>query len=90
MDEKRTFSINKLDGTEETVEEVVSFEFTDTKKQYIVYTKNETDAQGNVTIYVTEMVTEDGGTKFLGISSDEEWERIKEVLRELAKKEEAA
>ena len=90
MDEKRTFSINKLDGTEETVEEVVSFEFTDTKKRYIVYTKNETDAQGNVTIYVTEMVTENDETKFMGISSDEEWERIKEVLRELAKKEESA
>ena len=90
MDEKRTFSISKLDGTEETVEEVVSFEFTDTKKRYIVYTKNETDAQGNVTIYVTEMVTENDETKFMGISSDEEWERIKEVLRELAKKEESA
>ncbi len=86
-DNKKTLTINKLDGSTEEVEEVISFEFNDTKKRYIVYTKNEIDQNGNVTIYVTEVVTDGSGTRFLGVSTDEEWARIKDVLRELAKKE---
>lgn len=86
---KKVLTINKLDGTTEEVEEVISFEFNDTKKRYVVYTKNEVDQNGNVTIYVTEVVKDDKGTRFLGVSSDEEWTRIKDVLRKLAKKDEA-
>ncbi len=86
---KKILTINKLDGSTEEVEEVISFEFNDTKKRYVVYTKNEVDQNGNVTIYVTEVVTDDQGTRFLGVSTDEEWTRIKDVLRKLASKEEA-
>ena len=88
-DNKTILTIHKSDGTTEEVEEVVSFEFNDTKKRYLVYTKNEVDANGNVTIYVTEVVTDNMGTRFLGVETDEEWARIKDVLRQLAKKEEA-
>lgn len=87
-DKKSIITINKLDGTVEEVEEVISFEFNDTKKRYIVYTKNEMDESGNVTIYVTEVVQENGETKLIGISTDEEWNKIKDVLRKLAKGEE--
>lgn len=89
MEERKMLTINKADGTSEEVEEVISFEFNDTKKRYLVYTKNETDQNGNVTIYVTEVVSDKMGTKFLGVGTDEEWSRIKDVLRQLAKKEEA-
>ena len=88
-DSKKMLAINKLDGTTERVEEVISFEFNDTKKRYVVYTKNEVDQNGNVTIYVTEVVTDVNGTRFLGVSSDEEWAKIKDVLRKLAKKDKA-
>ena len=87
MDEKRILTINKPDGSSEEVEEVISFEFDDTKKQYLVYTKNEVDETGNMTIYVTEVKKDKNGYKFLGVSSDEEWDRIKAVLRTLIKKE---
>ena len=85
MEEKKILTITKTDGTKEKVEEVVSFEFNDTKKRYIVYTKNETDPAGNVTVYVNQVVTENGEAKFVGIDSDEEWDKIKEVLRKLSK-----
>ena len=55
----------------------------------MVYTKNEVDQNGNVTVYVTEVVKDAQGTRFLGVSSDEEWVRIKDVLRKLAKNDEA-
>ena len=86
MKEKKMLTITKLDGSVETVEEVISFEFSDTLKRYVVYTKNETDANGNITVYVNEMITDaDGITKFVGVESEEEWSKIKDVLRELAK-----
>lgn len=87
MGEKRILTINKQDGTTEEVEEVISFEFDDTKKQYLVYTKNEIDETGNMTIYVTELKHDNNGYRFLGVSGDDEWERIKAVLRTLIKKE---
>ena len=86
---KKILIINNLDGTKEEVEQIISFEFNDTKKHYVVYTKNEVDQNGNITIYVSEVVTDEQGTRFLGVSTDEEWARIKDVLRQLAKKDEA-
>lgn len=88
MKNNKMLSITKSDGSVEKVEEVISFEFNDTKKKYIVYTKNEIDSNGNVTIYVTEVIKDNLGTRFIGVESDDEWTKIKEVLRELAKNNE--
>lgn len=87
MDNQKTLTISKADGTSETVEEVISFKLNDTGKHYVVYTKNETDANGNVTVYVSEVVSDIMGTRFLGVATDDEWSSIKEVLRELTKRE---
>ena len=89
MEDKKILTINKADGSTEEVEEVISFEFNDTKKRYLVYTKNEVDQNGNITIYITEVIQDSMGTRFLGVESDDEWSKIKDVLRQLAKKEEA-
>ena len=80
-------TITKTDGSKEQVEEVISFEFNDTKKRYVVYTKNEKDENGNVTIYVTRIVSDKNGNRFLGVENDDEWNRIKAALRALIKKE---
>lgn len=88
MEDKKILTINKADGSTEEVEEVISFEFNDTKKRYLVYTKNEVDQNGNITIYVTEVIQDSMGTRFLGVENDDEWSKIKDVLRQLAKKEE--
>lgn len=80
-------SIVLEDGTTDQVEILLSFEFNDNKKEYVVYTKNETDENGNVTIYVSSVIRGDGMPKLGGVESDEEWSRIKNVLRELSKSE---
>ena len=87
MAKKRILTITKTDGSKEQVEEVISFEFNDTKKRYVVYTKNEKDENGNVTIYVTRIVSDENGNRFLGVENDDEWNRIKAALRALIKKE---
>ena len=80
-------SIVLEDGTNEEVEVLLSFQFDDTKKRYVVYTKNEKDENGNVTIYVTRIVSDKNGNRFLGVENDDEWNRIKAALRALIKKE---
>ena len=87
MEEKRILTITKTDGSKEQVEEVISFEFNDTKKRYVVYKKKKKDENGNVTIYVTRIVSDENGNRFLGVENDDEWNRIKAALRALIKKE---
>jgi len=85
--EKKVMSIVLEDGTVDQVEILLSFEFNDNKKEYVVYTKNETDENGNITIYVSSVVRGGDTPKLGGVDSDEEWARIKNVLRELSKNE---
>lgn len=89
MEQENTkyMSIVNEDGSIEKVEIVVAFEFKDTKKEYVVYTKNEKDENGNITVYVSLVDRNGESPKLLGIDSDEEWSRIKDVLRELAKED---
>ena len=85
MDNKKVLSIIKEDGSIETVELIISFVFNDTKKEYVVYTRNEKDDNGNTTLYVSSIDRSGVKPKMGGVNSDEEWSRIKDVLRELAK-----
>ncbi len=85
--EKKIMSIISVDGTKEDVEVIIAFEFKDTKKEYVVYTKDEKDENGNVTVYVSNVDRSSGEAKLLGVESESEWKRIKDVLRELAKDE---
>ena len=85
--EKKMMSIVSEDGTVEEVEVILAFEFKDTKKQYVVYTRDEKDENDNVTVYVSHVDRSEGEPKLMGIDDDEEWNRIKDVLRELSKPE---
>ena len=49
MDDKRIMSIILEDGSIDEVEVLLSFKFTDTNTEYMVYTKNESDDNGNIT-----------------------------------------
>lgn len=84
---KKVMSILKEDGTMEEVEVVLAFEFKDTNKEYVIYTKNEKDENSNITVYVSNIDKSTGSPKLLGVDNDDEWNRIKDVLRELSKAE---
>lgn len=84
MEEKRILTITKTDGSKEQVEEVISFEFNDTKKRYVVYTKNEKDVNGNVTVYVSRIERNGETPQLYGVDNEEEWNRVKDVLRKLS------
>ena len=82
-DNKKIMSIVQEDGSIDEVEVVIAFEFKDTKKEYVVYTKNEKDANGNVTVYVSR-IERNGETPQLYGVDKEEWNRVKDVLRKLS------
>jgi uncharacterized protein YrzB (UPF0473 family) len=77
-------SIVNEDGQTEEVEVILAFEFKDNKKEYVVYTKNEKDENGNITVYVSNVDRTNEVPSLLGIDSESEWSRIKDVLRELS------
>lgn len=85
--EKKKMSIVAEDGSIEEVEVILAFEFKDTQKEYVIYTKNERDENDNVTVYVSNVDRSSGEPKLLGIEDEEEWNRVKDVLRELSKAE---
>lgn len=89
MNEKKkmTLSIIGEDGSIDEVEVVIAFEFKDTKKEYVVYTKNEKDENGNVTVYVSHVDRNGETPRLYGIDDEEEWNRVKDVLRKLSKKD---
>ena len=84
---KKIMSIVSNDGSIEEVEVILAFEFKDTGKEYVVYTKNEKDENENITVYVSNIDRSTGEPKLLGVESEAEWNRIKDVLRELSKAE---
>lgn len=79
--EKETFKFTALDGTEKEAEIVLCFE--NDNKQYVIYTFNEKDDNGMVALYSSEMVQNNGVTELCGISSDEEWKMVKDVMKEI-------
>ena len=85
--ETKVMTILKEDGSREEVNVVLAFEFKDTGKEYVVYTKNEKDENDNVTVYVSNVDRSSGEAKLLGVDDEEEWNRVKDVLRELSKAE---
>ena len=85
--EKKMMSIVADDGSIEEVEVILAFEFKDNKKEYVIYTKNEKDENDNVTVYVSNVDRSSGEPKLMGVEDEEEWNRVKDVLRELSKSE---
>lgn len=87
MEEKKMITLTLENGTKEEVELLLSFKFNDNNKEYIIYTKNETDENGNVTIYVSGVTRLGEDITLNTVSDDNEWSRIKDLLRELSKNE---
>ena len=88
MNSKKNTMITTLpDGTKEEVEVLLAFKFNDNNKEYVIYTKNEIDDNGNVTIYISNVTRVGNNVTLSTVSDDNEWTRIKNVLRELSKSE---
>lgn len=89
MDEKMTFKIFDENGNATECEVLFTFDSEETEKNYIVYTDNTKDDEGNTKVYASIYHPEDP-TKLDPITTDKEWKIISMVLDEVmaeAKKE---
>ena len=80
---KMTFKILGDDGKEIECEVLFTFESDETKKNYIVYTDNTLDEQGNVKVYASIYNPNEENTALIPIESEKEWKIIETILEEL-------
>lgn len=80
-------TITTVDGTDKKATVLLHFALEPEKKEFIIYTFGEVDENGLETIYAAATeVDETGNDVLTGVTDDEEWMRIKEVLRTVIKK----
>lgn len=82
-DEIMTFKVTNDEGKEVECEVLFTFESDETKKNYIVYTDNTLDEEGNTKVYASIYNPEEEDTKLLPIETDKEWKIIETILEEL-------
>lgn len=91
MEEKKIISIVDENGAIDEAEELLRLELSEFNKKYIIYTKNETDDNNNVTIYISELYKENedsSDVELRAIETDQEWDKLKEILKEISKSDE--
>ena len=82
---KKILTITDENGNKTEAEILIAFRLDLTNKEYVIYTLNEKDENGNVTIYAASLIGEPGAKEIAGIDTDEEWEKMKEIIKELSK-----
>ena len=83
MDKKATFRVINDEGKEIECEVLFTFESDETKKNYIVYTDNTTDEQGNVKVYASVYDPNSEKTDLQPIETDREWKIIETILESI-------
>lgn len=83
QDEVMTFKVINDEGKEVECEVLFTFESEETQKNYIVYTDNTTDNDGNTKVYASIYNPDEKETKLLPIESEKEWKIIETILEEI-------
>ena len=75
-----------VDTNNEEIEvELVTYLNTkDSMNQYIVYTKDEKQPNGDVVIYISKLIEEDGKRLIVEINDEAEWKNVQTLLKEIA------
>ena len=82
-EETMTFKVINDEGKEIECEVLFTFESDETKKNYMVYTDNTVDEDGNTKVYASVYNPDEDETKLLPIETDKEWKIIETILEEL-------
>ena len=89
-EERMTFNITNDEGQEVECEVLFTFESDETGKNYMVYTDNTVDEEGNTKVYASIYNPDEEDQTLQQIETDKEWTIIETILNELqeeAKKE---
>ena len=80
---KNSFSMIDENGNEIVYDVLFTFESDETGKNYIVYTDNTKDENGNIEVYASIYDPEDPQSKLEAITTDKEWKVIETILETL-------
>ena len=83
MNEKQKFVVLDEKGKEIECEPLFTFESEETKKQYVVYTDNSLDKDGNVRVFASIYKMNDKGGELLPIKTEKEWKVIETILESI-------
>ena len=83
MEEKMTFKAVNAEGKEVECEVLFTFESDETKKNYMVYTDNTKDSEGNIKVYASIYDPEKPESELQPIESESEWKIIETILEEI-------
>ena len=75
-DQRMTFTVTDDAGKEVECEVLFTFESDETKKNYMVYTDNTTDEQGNTKVYASIYEPNQESTVLQPIETEKEWKII--------------
>ena len=81
--ESMTFTILDDDGVEVTCDVIFTFQSEETGKNYIVYTDNTTDEEGNTKVYASIYDPTAEESRLDPIETEEEWAMIQHILEQL-------
>ena len=89
-EEKITFKLTDESGKDIEYEILLTFESNETNKNYMLYTDNTVDEDGNVKVYASiyepkEDGTIDPNTTLKPVETESEWKIIEPILEELQK-----
>ncbi len=82
-EEQMKFKVIDDKGKEIECEVLFTFESDETGKNYIVYTDNTTDEQGNTKVYASIYTPNEENLNLTAIETEKEWKIIETILNEL-------
>lgn len=77
---KNTFSMLDENGNEVVYDVLFTFKSEETDKDYIVYTDNTKDEDGNIEVYASIYYPDDPQSKLEAIQTEKEWKVIETIL----------
>ena len=80
---KNSFTLIDENGNETIYDVLFTFESEETHKNYIVYTDNTKDREGNIEVYASTYDPNDPHSKLEAIETDKEWKVIETILSTL-------
>jgi len=82
-EEQMKFKVIDANGKEIECEVLFTFESDETNKNYIVYTDNTTDEEGNTKVYASIYTPNSEDLNLQPIETDKEWKIIEVILNEI-------
>lgn len=80
MNKENTFKVIDKNGKEIIFEILFTFESDETHKNYMVYTDNTTDEEGNIRVYASVFIPDAEPLELLPVETEREWKIIETIL----------